>query len=226
LELEGQGATGKNDLLINITQHPCPREYGGNLSPKVCTNLAPGVTILNLATEGEKIAVPIPLKDGTRWIEAALSNPNPDGGALIENLILKELPRERTKLENELAEILKTEAHPVLNAVKINPTFYQLEIERPDSPVSLIFSETFDPHWKLDSSSFKEPLASQRANLFANGWQLDPQDFLGNEETIQLEVKYELQELWERCAQLSAASLISLIGWSLWKRPSKRTQKS
>jgi len=226
LEIEGRGVAGKEDLQINITEHPCLQKYEGQFSPLVCVNIAPITAVLDLATSGEGTAVSLRLKDGTRWIEITLSNPDPTGGAWIENLVLKELPREKTELENELTRILETETRPVPDAIKINPTHYQLEIERPNSPMSLIFSETFDPHWTLDSPSLAHPLSSERVRLFANGWQLDPQDFLGEEETIQLEVRYEIQELWKRSAQFSVATLVLLTGWALWKHSNKKNQKS
>lgn len=100
---------------------------------------------------------------------------------------------------------------PAVNSKKINPTRYEIEINKASSPYLLTFSESFNPYWKVypqNANWFTRPIFEDKhsqVNSFANGWYIDkPGDY-------NLIVEYWPQRFVWLGGILSLISLVLLI---------------
>lgn len=102
---------------------------------------------------------------------------------------------------------------------KINPTKYVVHLQGVTSPFILVFSELYNPGWKISFEGDKKSYDNFRVNYYANGWLIDKKG------SYDLKVEFSLQqwlEIGETISIVSFLAMLCLLIYLLWKRKLQR----
>jgi len=95
---------------------------------------------------------------------------------------------------------------------KINPAKYKIEISNYKDDFVLILNESFHWEWKVYYKNQRLDLYHFLANGYANGWIL-PKDKFGENEKINLEIRYYPQEVAQKAAMVSVSFIFVIIAY-------------
>lgn len=147
---------------------------------------------------------------------------------IIDDLMVYLKPKERMAIFSPAHKDLmpKTRlANNVISYDKINPTKYKIKIFGAKEPFPLVFSETFNPNWKIYGYN-RKPLfddAHILANGYANYWTINPLQVCNNNYKIciknpdgtydfELIAEYWPQRLFYLGLGISLLTLLSCLG--------------
>lgn len=121
---------------------------------------------------------------------------------------LTELPLLRREIKDSQYSI------PQISYQKNNASEYRVKIEGADEPFILVFSQLFDPAWKIISEGKELEAKHFLANTYANGWIIDRK---GDYELTIKFIPQDVLRFGEKISMLTFISGIIIVGWKFRK---------
>jgi len=147
---------------------------------------------------------------------------NPEAKNVIKDVVFKEQLNPVLLLWNPHEVTPRT--RPEITYTKINPTKYKVNVENIQDDFILVFNQSFNNNWVLQTKDKKEIPSENhfKANYYANAWYIKKAD-LGDKESASLEIIFPPQRNLNLSLAVTVISVSTCLFFIIRKEPETST---